>query len=123
MIEYEQSRGPIDSDILPLLEDLNEAGYKTLMSCSGDSRNHPKSLPPTRHPRAAWVMFKDLKEGMLTEDIREELDTIIKSHTNVPYILKGSKRKRSPQEAKIRSKWTIPLLGAKVNIIFDGPIS
>ena len=113
----------IDPDILPLISDLNEAGYVTWQSCSGDSPNHPKPLTPSRRTRAAWVAFTDLKEEMLTENIREELDGIIKAHTNVPYILKGAKRKRSPQEAKLRSKWHIPMLWAKVNIIFDGPIS
>ena len=105
---------------------MNEAGYETRQSCSGDSLNHPKSLfdkPISKRTRAAWVAFTDLKDEMLTEDIREELGEIIRSHTNVPYILKGAKRKRSPQEAKLRSKWYIPLLWSKVNIIFDGPIS
>ena len=84
---------PIDPDILPLIIDLNDAGYTTRQSCSGwASKNHPKWKSGSRKTNHGWIDFKDLKEGMLTEEIIDEIDSIVKEHTNVPYTLKSSKK-------------------------------
>ena len=91
---------PIDPDILPLIIDLNNAGYITRQSCSGwASKNHPRWESGPNKRRHGWIDFKDLKEGMLTEEIIDEIDSIVKEHTNVPYTLKSSKK-----YAKLSSK-------------------
>ena len=74
----------IDPDILPLIIDLNEAGYQTKDSCSGDSPNHP--FREQRHAQNACIVFdKGFTMEMLTEEALEDLDSIIRDHTNLPY--------------------------------------
>jgi len=91
----------IDVDILPLIIDLNEAGYKTSASCSGDSPNHFEA-GPQRHGRKAWINFDNLTRGMLTEETLEELDSIIKDNTRTPYSLITFNAEVRKRRAKIR---------------------
>ena len=126
----------IDPDILPLIIDLNEAGYQTSASCSGDSPNHP--FKDQRHGRKAWVDFKGLTKRMLTEEMVEELDSIIKDNTRTTYRIITFSDEVRKRRAKMRRdiareepeyleeldrKFREQEEGNDVRIEFSGPIS
>ena len=88
---------PIDPKIFSLVADLNEEGFKTTASCEGDSPDHPwDTWKEGYHKGCAWINI-DFRPDMVTKEVKERLDTVIREHTDVPYKVEklGSKSKGS----------------------------
>jgi len=68
----------LDPEIRDLVLDLNYHGFRTQQSCAG-GKGHQYSK--------AWINMDGL--GPITKDEAEEIKSIVRSHTDVPFRLVG----------------------------------